>query len=98
MQLLSIGILTCLAYTAAIATHIEIHSEIAYIVYFSSIDWLLLTFVFYARQYTKVWAENYSAPLMTATIAFIDNISIVANLRWHHVFALKKVHFGPDDW
>ncbi|MBQ7469997.1 MAG: EAL domain-containing protein [Pseudobutyrivibrio sp.] len=98
VQLLSIGIITCLAYTAAIATHIEIHSEIAYIVYFSSIDWLLLTFVFYARQYTKVWAENYSAPLMTATIAFIDNISIVANLRWHHVFALKKVHFGPDDW
>lgn len=98
VQLLGIGVITCLAYTAAIATHMQLHSEIAYIIYFCSIDWLLLTFVFYARQYTKIWAGSYSAPLITATIAFVDNISLIANLHWHHAFMLKQVFLDDKSW
>ncbi|MBO6130033.1 MAG: hypothetical protein J6P79_14245, partial [Pseudobutyrivibrio sp.] len=69
IQLFVIAVITCLAYTYAIAVKDIRQAEIGYIVYFCGIDWILITFVFYARQYTKVWLDNYAAPLITNTIA-----------------------------
>ncbi|MBR1623173.1 MAG: hypothetical protein IJ675_04620, partial [Pseudobutyrivibrio sp.] len=89
IQLFVVAIITCVAYTFAIATHDVRQSEFGYALYFSGVDWILITFVFYARQYTKVWLDSYSEPLITTTIAVLDNISLFTNFKWHHAFTLE---------
>ena len=98
IQLFAVGIVTCVAYVVAISTHNIRSAEFGYALYFAGVDWLLVTFLFYARQYTKIWMESYSAPLITVTIAVIDNISLFTNYKWHHAFILEKMHLNPADW
>ncbi|MBR5638109.1 MAG: EAL domain-containing protein [Pseudobutyrivibrio sp.] len=90
MQLLAIGIFSCLTYSHAISTHLEISSEFGYAFYFMSIDWVLITFLFYARQYTRIWMDQYASALITATIAILDNVSLFFNYKWHHAFYLER--------
>lgn len=98
IQLFVIAVITSLAYTYAIAVKDIRQAEIGYIVYFCGIDWILITFVFYARQYTKVWLDNYAAPLITNTIAVLDNVSLFTSLKWHHAFFLYEKHIDRGDW
>ena len=98
IQLFVLAIITSLAYTHAIAVKDPKLSEVGYIVYFCGIDWILITFLFYARQYTKVWLDNYAAPLITNTIAVLDNISLITNLKWHHAFTLREKRIALYDW
>lgn len=98
IQLFVLAIITSLAYTDAIAVKDPKLSEVGYIVYFCGIDWILITFLFYARQYTKVWLDNYAAPLITNTIAVLDNISLITNLKWHHAFTLREKRIALYDW
>ncbi|SDB29703.1 diguanylate cyclase (GGDEF) domain-containing protein [Pseudobutyrivibrio sp. YE44] len=97
IQLLSVGIITCLAYSHAISVPNELAAEWGYALYFAGIDWILITFLFYARQYTRVWLENYAAPLITTSIAVLDNISLFFNYKWHHAYYLEKRYLG-DEW
>lgn len=97
IQLLATGIFTCVVYSIAISSKIESQSQIGYALYFVGIDWLLITFLFYSRQYTRIWMENYAAPLITATIAVVDNISLFFNYKWHHAFWLEKKVIG-NEW
>ncbi|QFJ54956.1 GGDEF domain-containing protein [Pseudobutyrivibrio xylanivorans] len=97
IQLLIVGIVTTLAYCLAITAREELYAELGYATYFAGIDWILITFMFYARHYTKIWQDTYAAPLITTTIAVIDNISIFHNFKWHHAFMLKQVTIG-EDW
>lgn len=98
IQLFVVAIITCVAYTFAIATHDARQSEFGYALYFSGVDWILITFVFYARQYTKVWLDSYSEPLITTTIAVLDNISLFTNFKWHHAFLLEPKYLTKDEW
>lgn len=98
VQVLIIGIATAMAYTSAIATHDSWKAEIAYAFYFSSLDWLLLSFMFYARQYTKVWQGNYAAPVITTVIAVADTVSIFTSLHWHHAFTVEKEFLTSSEW
>ncbi len=98
IQLLLFGIVTCLAYAFTISTQDERQAEIGYIVYFATIDWLLLTFVFYSRQYTKIWTGTYSSPMITMTIAVLDNISLISNVKWHHAFTLEQIYLNDSEW
>lgn len=98
IQLIVCAIITALAYTYAISTHDLRYAEYAYALYFAGIDWILITFVFYARLYTKVWLDNYAAPLITITIAVFDSISLLTNFRWHHAFTLYEHDLGVDEW
>lgn len=96
MQLLAVGIFTCVAYSVAISSRTELQSEIGYTMYFAGIDWILITFLFYSRQYTRVWQENYAAPLITTTIAVVDNVSLIFNYKWHHAFWLERKDIGSE--
>ncbi len=96
MQLLGVGIATCLFYSHAISVKTVPASEWGYALYFCGLDWLLITFLFYARQYTRVWMEGYATPIITTTLAIIDNISLIFNYKWHHVFWLEKRALGSD--
>ena len=98
IQLFVVAIITCLAYCFAIATHDLRQSEFGYALYFSGVDWILITFVFYARRYTKIWLDSYAEPLITSTIAILDNISLFANYKWHHAFILKREYLNPGEW
>lgn len=98
IQLFIVGIITSLAYVRAISTHDISQAEFSYALYFAGIDWLLITFVFYARQYTRIWLDTYSAPLITATIAVLDNISLFANQKWHHAFSLVERRLNQAEW
>ncbi|MCR4831638.1 MAG: EAL domain-containing protein [Pseudobutyrivibrio sp.] len=98
IQLFVVGIITCVAYTFAIATKDVRQSEMGYAVYFAGVDWILITFVFYARQYTKIWLDNYASPLITTTIAVLDNISLFTNYKWHHAFTLEKRELPTTEW
>lgn len=98
IQLLTVGIVASISYSMAIASHQLWHAEMGYIIYFCAIDWLLITFLYYARQYTKIWLDNYSAPLITVAISVLDNISIIGNYKWHHVFNLKVVVLNTEEW
>ena len=98
MQLFTIAIVTCAAYTYAIITGDIKRAEIGYAIYFAGIDWILIAFLSYARQYTRVWLDSYAAPLITVTIAVVDNISLFSNFKWHHAFILKEKYLGPNDW
>ena len=98
IQLFIVGIITSLAYVRAISTHDFGQAEFSYALYFAGIDWLLITFVFYARQYTKIWLETYSAPLITTAIATLDSISLFANQKWHHAFSLVERRLNPEEW
>ncbi len=97
IQLLLVGVITCLAYSHAVSVKTELASELGYALYFAGIDWILITFLFYARQYTRVWLENYAAPVITTSIAVLDNISLLLNYKWHHAFSIEKRELG-DDW
>lgn len=88
--LLGAAIVTTLSYTYAISVRDIIKAEHAYALYFASIDWLLLAFIFYARQYTKVWSGSYAAPMITTFVAILDNISLFTNFKWHHAFHLVE--------
>ncbi|SET11969.1 diguanylate cyclase (GGDEF) domain-containing protein [Pseudobutyrivibrio sp. C4] len=98
IQLFIVGIITSLAYVRAISTHDFSQAEFSYALYFAGIDWLLITFVFYARQYTRIWLDTYSAPLIIAAIAVLDSISLFANQRWHHAFSLVERRLNPEEW
>ena len=99
IQLFVVAIVTCLAYTLAIYTHNPLVADVSYSIYFCGIDWVLVTFVFYARQYTKVWLDNYSTPLIITTMATLDNISLLTNVKWHHAFLIAPKNLGgPGDW
>ena len=98
IQLFIVGIITCVAYTFAIATKDVQQSELGYAVYFAGVDWILITFVFYARQYTKIWLENYASPLITTTIAVLDNVSLFTNYKWHHAFILDERYLPTGEW
>lgn len=98
IQLFIVGIITCVAYTFAIATKDVQQSELGYAVYFAGVDWILITFVFYARQYTKIWLENYASPLITTTIAVLDNVSLFTNYKWHHAFILEERYLPTGEW
>ena len=98
VQLLIVAIITCLSYTYAIGTRDIYKSEIAYSIYFSSMDWLLISFIFYARQYTRVWSGSYAAPIFMSFVAILDTISLITNTKWHHAFYLFKVEFSKMDW
>ena len=98
IQLFIVGIIISLAYVRAILTHDIQQAEFSYALYFAGIDWLLITFVFYARQYTKIWLDNYSAPLITTAIAVFDNISLFANYKWHHAFSLVEQRLNEEEW
>ena len=98
VQLFVVAIITCVAYTYAIGQKEMPKAELGYSIYFAGIDWLLITFLFYTRMYTKVWQDNYSAPLITTTIAVIDNVSLFSNVRWHHAFNLKVEYLNQNEW
>ena len=98
IQLLVVATITCLAYTFVISTHVLEKAELAYSIYFVGIDWILITFLYYARQYTKIWHEGYSAPLITVSIAVLDSISLLGNSKWHHAFVLEKQVFPDGEW
>lgn len=98
IQLFIVGIITSLAYVRAISTHDFGKAEFGYALYFAGIDWLLITFVFYARQYTRIWLDTYSAPLITTVIAVLDTISLFANQKWHHAFSLVERRLNPEEW
>lgn len=98
IQLFIVGIITSLAYVRAISTHDFGQAEFGYALYFAGIDWLLITFVFYARQYTRIWLDTYSAPLIIAAIAVLDSISLFANQKWHHAFSLVERRLNPEEW
>ncbi len=98
IQLFIVGIITSLAYVRAISTHDFGQVEFGYALYFAGIDWLLITFVFYARQYTRIWLDTYSAPLIIAAIAVLDSISLFANQKWHHAFSLVERRLNPEEW
>ncbi len=98
IQLFIVGIITSLAYVRAISAHDISQAEFSYALYFAGIDWLLITFVFYARQYTRIWLDTYSAPLITTVIAVLDNISLFANQKWHHAFSLVERRLNPEEW
>jgi len=98
VQVLIIGIVTSIVYTIAIGSHDPKVAELGYVLYFSSLDWLLLSFVFYARQYTKVWQESYASPVITMAIAVADTVSIYTSMIWHHAFTLEKEYLSDDEW
>ncbi|MCR4568433.1 MAG: EAL domain-containing protein [Pseudobutyrivibrio sp.] len=98
VQLLVVASITCVAYTFAITSQVIEKAEFAYSLYFASVDWILITFLYYARQYTKIWNEGYSAPLITTTIAIADNISLFCNSRWHHAFWLESQTLPSNEW
>ncbi|MBO6282364.1 MAG: hypothetical protein J6M63_00385, partial [Pseudobutyrivibrio sp.] len=81
IQLFIVAIVSCLGYTYAIATHDIRQAEYGYIIYFAGVDWILISFIFYARQYTKVWLDSYASPIFTTTIAIFDNISLFTNVK-----------------
>ena len=98
IQLFIVAIVTCLSYTYAIATHDIRQAEYGYIIYFAGVDWILISFIFYARQYTKVWLDSSASPIFTTTIAVFDNISLFANVKWHHAFWLDAKFLNPGEW
>ena len=98
IQLFAVAVISILAYTFAINTKDIKYSEMGYIIYFCGIDWILISFLFYARQYTRIWLDNYSAPLITTAIAVFDNISLIGNIKWHHAFFLEPRYINPDEW
>ena len=81
IQLFAVAVISILAYTFAVNTKDIKYSEIGYVIYFCGIDWILISFLFYARQYTRIWLDNYSAPLITTAIAVFDNISLIGNIK-----------------
>ena len=97
MQMLAVAIITCLAYAHAISVHTEQAAEYGYAIYFMGIDWLLITFLFCSRQYTRIWLDQYATPLITTTIAILDNISLFFNYKWHHAFILEKCEL-ENEW
>ncbi len=96
MQLLTVGIFACLSYSRAISANNTREAEFAYAFYFMAIDWILITFMFYARQYTKIWAEQYASTVITTTIAVLDNVSLFFNYKWHHGFYLVDNSLDGD--
>ena len=92
------AIFTCLAYTVAISTHSLRSAEWGYALYFSGVDWILIAFVFYARQYTKIWLDNYAAPLITTVMAAADNVSLLTNSKWHHAYTLTAIPLNNGEW
>ena len=98
IRLFTVAILTSLGYSYAIANHDILKAEIGYIIYFAGIDWILVCFLFYARQYTRVWLDNTAAPLLITTIAIADTISLITNTRWHHAFTLRVHYFTRAEW
>lgn len=98
IQLFIVAIVSCLGYTYAIATHDIRQAEYGYIIYFAGVDWILISFIFYARQYTKVWLDSYASPIFTTTIAIFDNISLFTNVKWHHAFWLDAKFLNHGEW
>ncbi len=96
VQLLIMGIITCLWYVCAINCQNVFYADLCYGAYYSSIDWLLISFIFYGRQYTKIWQGSYAAPLITTIVAILDNASLLTNHIWHHAFILheRELHTG----
>lgn len=97
LQLLIVGIATCVVYSYAISTKNQFMSEIGYSLYFMGVDWVLITFLFYSRYYTRIWMDNYAAPMITTSIAIADNISLLCNSKWHHAFWLERRDVG-EEW
>ena len=98
IQLFTMAIITCVSYSYAIATHSIVRAEVGYIIYFAGIDWILISFLFYTRTYTRIWQDTYSAPLITTTLAVVDSISLITNLKWHHAFKLYQKSLGDSEW
>ncbi|MCR4695578.1 MAG: EAL domain-containing protein [Pseudobutyrivibrio sp.] len=98
VRLILTAIFTILVYTACINTKNELMAEIFYALYFSSIDWILMLFIYYARQYTNVWDEKSAAPLLIAFVAVADNISLYTNSIWHHAFRVYKQTVDSGGW
>ncbi len=98
IQLFTMAIITCISYSYAIATHNIVRAEVGYIIYFAGIDWILISFLFYTRMYTRIWQDTYSAPLITTTLAVVDSISLITNLKWHHAFTLYQKSLGDSEW
>lgn len=98
IQLFVVAMIACMAYVVAIGSHEKQLVEHSYALYFASVDWILITFVFYARQYTKIWLDSYAAPLITTTIAVVDNISLFTNFKWHHAFFLQVKELNDGEW
>lgn len=64
--------------------------EIAYIVYFISIDWLLILFFNFTREYTGTFKEKMSSQGVMIFVAVIDSVMIALNLRFGIVFDLQE--------
>ncbi|MCF0130125.1 MAG: bifunctional diguanylate cyclase/phosphodiesterase [Pseudobutyrivibrio sp.] len=87
----AVAIITCSANMSAVSTPFYTVANVAYSVYFASIDWLLLALLMYSIFYTKVWDRDFSAPFLIAFLATIDTISLLLNVIFGHNFTITEI-------
>ena len=92
-KLMISGLLALISNTVLISVQSVLIGTIAYSCFIAIIDWV----IYYLCQYIIVFSEHkrYSKAFKT-TVAFvliIDNISIMLNVFFNHVFEIKPVLF-----
>lgn len=84
----SISVLASSSVALAVATRSAVVSGWAYSVYFASLDWILIVFLYYARQYTRVWSNSFSSTFVMVAISIMDTLLLLGNNRFHNIFTL----------
>lgn len=60
-------------------------------IYFASVDWMLLFFLAYSEKYTGVADVPRTIKYGLYLYAVMDTVSMIANVKWHHVFSCENV-------
>ncbi len=95
LNIFVMGLFTSIANYEAIAATSEFQASIHYGVYFACIDWLLIFFIVYAREYTNVWPESFYAFGIMVLIAITDTVSQISNVWLGKTFQLVPGLTGP---
>ena len=72
-----------------LATSKELVANIAYGVFFASLDWLLAAIIGFCNDYAEFQIERYVKTWMFIAVCAVDSLQLLANPWLHHAYSMR---------
>lgn len=88
---LGIACLSVLSSILQLAATSGVVADVAYGVFFVSLDWLLATLVWFADEYCSFDLSRFVKPYVIVAICLVDTVQILLNPILHHAYRMRLV-------
>ncbi|MDD6038348.1 MAG: EAL domain-containing protein [bacterium] len=85
------SIVTVGASFVQILTYHELVADIAYSIYFASIDWLVLMLAWFANEYCGYYFNKKELTVTAILVCGMDSVSLILNPLWGHAYHLYSI-------